>query len=806
MEALRGLAVLACLLPPLALGAAWARRAWRSPDAHTCLALGGLAGLSAHLVALNALSYVILPGTAAPALLGIECAALALCFLLNRESLRLDFAACRDDTRAVWPWMLPVAALWIFHLLYQGSSDQLFHASVCKPLQVSGLANTHPYDTAQVQIYHYGLNLLGASLGGFTGLEPWLAMNAVLALLVPLALGCCVEFLRAAAARDGHAPSRAYLLCGTLLFALGGNLHWTEVLAGGEELLKPDAPRFACDGLGGVYVTPALLSGWTWLAGLFAMALRWPESGGERSERGFSAAIPLGLALAAVNLLAEQTALAAGAALTVFTLARMRRGWAAARGLALAGLLGVGVAAVQGGMATGVALGMTTGANIRFAWTGIVAPSFPSAAQRVYPGHEGYAAMWWRDYAHTLLLLPLFAFWALKPKAPAAVRWLVGATLPGALGALYLTLSLNEFELFRFYQLYFGAAMLATGVWAARQWAGGKTGLPMRRSLAWAAGAAAAILCLQGARTTATSVLLLYDELPYRFDAGQIEALKTVEGAGQSSEGILSQSSRTYYHLPASPGVLGKAVFASDPNTQTSVVRSRAWERALGCPSPANLRTARARNVCLEPGFLANGLPLLEGCGWFERRGPFGANPRYYVYRYAGEWTAREEPMWRLRSMERCAVTGHATLGGRTLSFAALRALYDGDPRSAAALPADALAGEGLVLELANEPDAKARPYGPWLVWVLAAESDEGFAKRHLEVCVQEKPGGEWSAVNRRESGEFWEDPQRPRAWGRRFRGAKPLRVRIQLKDAAGAEKADWAEVYVGYAGTVEDE
>lgn len=798
MEALRGLSVLACLLPPLALGAAWVRRAWRSSDAHTCLALGGLAGLSAHLVALNALSYLILPCTAAPVLLGVECAALALCFLLDRACLRLDFAACREDVKAVWPGLLPVAALWIFRLLYQGGSDQLFHASLCKPLEFSGLPNTHPYDTAQVLIYHYGLNLLGASLGGFTGLDPWLAMHAVLALLVPLALGGCVEFLRAAAARDGRAPSRAYLLGGALLFALGGNLHWTEVLAGREVLLKPDSPRFACDGLGAVYVTPALLSGWTWLVGLFAMALRWPENEGE--SRRFSPALPLGLALAAVNLLAEQAALAAGVALTIFALARLRQGWRAVRGLVLAGVLGIGLAAVQGGMATGAVLGLTAGANIRFAWTGFFAPSFPSAAERVYPGDAGYAAMWWQDYAHTLLLLPLFAFWALKPKAPAAVRWLVGATLPGALCALYLTLSLNEFELFRFYQLYFGAAMLATGVWVAQCVSSA------RRGLAWAALVAAVLLCLQGARTTATSVLLLYDELPYRYDAGQVKALKAIDDAGQSGEGILSQSSRTYYHLPASPGVLGRAVYASDPLTQTSVVRSRAWERALACPSPANLRTARVRWICLEPGFLANGLPLLEGFGWFERQGPHGVNPRYYAYRYTGEWAARDETPWRLRTLERCAVTSDATLGGRPLSLATLTALYDGDPISAARLPVDALEKAGLVLELANEPGAEARPYGPWLVWVLAAESDDGFAKRHLEISVEEKPGGVWQPVNQQELGEHWADPQRPRAWGLRFRGAKPARVRIQLTQAGGAPEADWAEVYVGYAANFEDE
>ncbi|MCK6472465.1 MAG: hypothetical protein L6R28_12040 [Planctomycetes bacterium] len=798
MEVLRGLAVLACLLPPLALGAAWARRAWRSSDAHTCLALGGLAGLSAHLVALNALSYLILPGTAAAALLGIECAALLLCFLFGRESLRLDFAACRDDVKAVWPWLLPVAGLWIIHLLYQGGSDQLFHASLCKPLEIAGLPNTHPYDTAQVLIYHYGLNLLGASLGGFTGLEPWLAMHVTMAVLVPLALGGCVEFLRAAAARDGRTPSRAYVLGGTLLFALGGNLRWTAVLVGNEPLFMPGDPRFACDGLGAVFAAPALLSGWAWLIGIFAMALRWPE--GDAPGRGFSPAIPLGLALAAVNLLAEQAALAAAVALTVFAISRLRKGWSATRDLIGAGVLGLGVALVQGGMAAGAALGLTADANIRFAWTGTFAPSFPSIAERLYPGDAGYAAMWWQDYAHTLLLLPLFAAWALKPRAPAAVRWLVGATLPGALGALYLTLSLNEYDLFRFYQLYFTAAMLATGVWVAHYVSGA------RRGLAWAAVIALGVLCLQGVRTTAAGVLLLYDELPYRYDAGQIEALKAIDDAGRSGEGILSQSSRTPYHLPASPGVLGKAVFASDPNTQTTAFRGRAWERALACPSPGNLRTARTRNVGLEPAYLANGLPLLEGFSWFERRGPFGANPRYYVYRFTGEWAARDEAPWRLRSMERFAVTGDSTLGGRTLSMQALSALYDGDPLTAVPLPVDALSGEGLVLELANDPAANAHPNGPWLVWVLAAEIDEGFAKRSLEICIQEMSGATWSSVMLLENGEFWEDPQRPRAWGRLFRGAKPVRVRIQLTEANGAAKVDWAEVYAGYAATVDDE
>jgi len=65
MEILRGTPAFALLLPALVLGALRAQRAWRTRDAFTLLTLGAVVGLSTHLVALNALCYLLRPGLAA---------------------------------------------------------------------------------------------------------------------------------------------------------------------------------------------------------------------------------------------------------------------------------------------------------------------------------------------------------------------------------------------------------------------------------------------------------------------------------------------------------------------------------------------------------------------------------------------------------------------------------------------------------------------------------------------------------------------------------------------------------------------
>ena len=85
MPILQGALVVLLVLPAWAAGWLWLRiLATRRPDwdGHTCLILGGLSGLSAHLVALNAASYLLLPRHAAWPLLVAE---LALCSLLGRR-------------------------------------------------------------------------------------------------------------------------------------------------------------------------------------------------------------------------------------------------------------------------------------------------------------------------------------------------------------------------------------------------------------------------------------------------------------------------------------------------------------------------------------------------------------------------------------------------------------------------------------------------------------------------------------------------------------------------------------------------
>jgi len=666
MVILQGLACLLLLLPALAFGTVWVRRALGSNDAHMCLALGAVAGLSAHITALNALSYLILPTHAGLLLCSLEAAGAWLLArgIQRREGACFNAAACTVAVRDVWPWVGLLALLWFWTCLQNGSSDQLFHACVSTPMMRSGLPITHPFDTAQVLNYHYGLNLLAASLGGLAGLKPWWALNVVMALLSPVLLACCIEFLRAAAARDGREATRAELLCGTLLFALGGNLTWVDALRGQADWHPLHRLGFGCDGIAALFTAPAHASAWVWLLGVLALALRWtnPRTAVAQDSdpwtsglgRGlWSAAIPLGLMLGTVNLLAEHAALAIALALAVFAVWKLRRGFEGLSSLLLAGALGLGLALIQGGTVTGLALKLAGSGNLKPEPTGSPWPSFPSQLGRVSRGDAGYWAFSWKEYAHTLYLLPLYAAWAYAPRATTAARWILGATIPCAFVTLYVSFPLNEFDTYRFYQLYMSASMLASGLVLAWLW---QRPSGPARMLRWAALAMCVALSFAGVRATLTQVLYSNPNLPWDFSPGQAAALQEVERRGQAHEGILLQIPNMFFEgLPPTPGILGRCVAASDPNTDATVVRGRAWMNALRCPSPPNLRTARVRWVCLSGTDLARALPILEGCPEYELIGAYGPEmpgERYRLYRYKGDWEAKDEVWWNIRKME----------------------------------------------------------------------------------------------------------------------------------------------------------
>ena len=81
----------------------------------------------------------------------------------------------------------------------------------------------------------------------------------------------------------------------------------------------------------------------------------------------------------------------------------------------------------------------------------------------------------------------------------------------------------------------------------------------------------------------------------------------------------------------------------------------RAWWNALQCPSPSNLRTARARWVLLNGEGLTLALPILEGCPDFEFIGAYGPetpDERYRLYHYKGSWEEQDNAWWQIRHID----------------------------------------------------------------------------------------------------------------------------------------------------------
>jgi hypothetical protein len=817
MEALRGLAAVALLLPALALGALWTRRAWRTRDAHTCLALGAVVGLSTHVVTLNALSYLFLPGFATILLVLAEAvAAVWLGYRAGREEqlqteargARLfSFEVCRADVCAVWPWLTPVALLWMWQLAQTGSSDQLAQALFCEPLARRGLPAFHPLDTAQIFNYHYGLPLVAAGLGTVTGLKSWWALNAVLVLLVPVLLGACVEFLRAAAAREGRAATRPELLLGALLFALGGNLSWVDALTGRAGWFESLRPDFACDGPGGLHSAPAFLGGWTWLLAILALLLRWPvgpvgEVDSARSSSVHKAAsVPLfavGLSVGALALIAEHSFLAVGMVLAIVTVYRWGQSWREAWPWMLAGALGLALAVVQGGAITGMTLGLSGSQALSPHWTGHWLPTFPTQAGRVTPADCGaYWTVVWREYAHTLVLLPLLLLWAFSRRGPTAARWLLGAAAPGVLIAFYVSFPLNEFDTYRFYQTYFTAAMLVTGLWLARAWAGDWG--PAVPPLLMKADAATlrvpkplvvvltAILLLQGVRTTLAG-LETHPGLPWDVDPDQERALRVIEAQGRTGEGILCSVPGCLFQVPPSPIVWGRAVPASDPDTDVTVTRSRAWQRAWVCPSPANLRTARARWVLFSGEDLARAAPLLEGLDSFTRVGDFGL---YRLYRYDGTWEIPEDGLSDVKLWNVGGSTNLSLGGLRFTSPGKLSSLNDGRIETCVELDTEAFANEGLVIRTGMSH--------PSMVWLCAAKGTP-LLESAFEITIDYlDSSGAWRPVPA--PVRTIRSPGRPEALAVRFRVVETWTLLVKLKHRGpqpAPRTVPLAEVWVG--------
>ena len=322
--------------------------------------------------------------------------------------------------------------------------------------------------------------------------------------------------------------------------------------------------------------------------------------------------------------------------------------------------------------------------------------------------------------------------------------------------------------------------------------------------------AIATLLCLEGIRVTVAQAFLIYPELPYRYDPGQVAALEAVAARGQVAERILCQLPDLPFSIPPTPGVLGVPVAASDPNTDTQVQRGRAWQRALACPSPANLRTARTRWVCLEGGALAQALPLLEERPDVETLGVFGEAPRYRyrLYRYAGTWEEADHQLWRARKLERHSMYA-AQLAGARLAAADLARLADGDPETGTPLSSAALAGpEGLVLDLSGGQGRRAQEVS--LVWVLAMKGGADFRTwggLEVELLVQGTEAGAsapsptlaWVTVPSEATRVLFK-VQKPRAWGCQFPPLPALAVRLRFsgKPADPAAQVEWAEVYAG--------
>ena len=368
MLILRGLGAVVLLLPALALGAFWVRAAWRTRDAFTCWSLGPVVGLSAHLAGLNLLCHLVRPLSAGLVLTVAELAVLLVAagrFYRASSTPEMPAAAnagrAREPSAAVWRslgvfrWvLLVIVALWVFQAIHLGPTDPVVHSAVSGVLARRGLPSPNPCDPAQVLVYHYGLDLLSATLGEMTGLRPWQALHLWTAwLALWLAIMAC-EFLRAAAERAGEKPSGLELGLGLTVFLLGGGLAWVNWVLDRPGLVTVFETGFAWDGLSSLFRLPAVASGWVWWLALWTALLRWPRTAPGRSRAG-SPSVPFGVLLGVLPLLAEHVALVLGVVFVILTIHRLVRGADSSlcppdlAGWLAAGALGLGLGVFGGG-------------------------------------------------------------------------------------------------------------------------------------------------------------------------------------------------------------------------------------------------------------------------------------------------------------------------------------------------------------------------------------------------------------------------------------------------------------------------
>ncbi|MCZ7649385.1 MAG: hypothetical protein M5U26_29690 [Planctomycetota bacterium] len=780
-------------------GALWARAAFRTRDLVTCLALGGAAGFAAHLIALHALSYLFPIPAAGWLLAGVEVLLLLACGRGALQAGSFETAAARAELRGAAPWLLVLAGWCFLSVLLTGTTDQLNHANIAGVMLADGLPMRHPYDPGQVFMYHYGTDLLGAWLGASAGLPPvwmvtfWTACSGVWTLLL------VVEILRAAAAREGRAASSAELVFGALLFAFAGSFAWIDWLSGVKDFT--DLARLGFnDSFAGSIVVQSLGGGWLAFSGILAAVLRWPEPAARGRWSLATPALPLGLLLAVSILAGPHAGILAGLALLAVTAATLAtgRGPRPLGDWILAGALGVGLAAVQGGTLSGVLLGFSGSGQVALRWNGALLPVFPAWHQRVGPELPGYFAYGWRELGLGGWLAPLWWAWALAPglRAPAAARWLVLATAPGLALALWFHLPLDSIGLARFAQLHFSAVMLAAGLLLAKLWTAEH---PATRSLRRAACVlAACLLCMQSVRAAAQALLAPDPAHPLRLPAGQLEALEAVRRSGEPAP-VLAYGRDS---APVAPAVLGRPIRSVNPELNDWGVRSASWARALNTPSPRNLWRLGAGWVVASPEQLPHAVPLLEGLPDFEARGVYGAPPAFRLYRFRETSAWDEHGLARANRLRRREAT-RAAAGARLLPRDDALALLDGDPDTAALLEARDLAG-GLALEL--KPDARGLAPEINVVWLLAGRGldPERFRllkELDLELQVQRLDGGQPSyAWERPAEGECFplRRPERPAAWGLRFADRRVSALRVSFP--VGAAALPLAELYAGQA------
>ncbi|MCZ7644070.1 MAG: hypothetical protein M5U26_02120 [Planctomycetota bacterium] len=671
----QGLLCLLLMLFPVLAGAVWVRRAWRTSDLGTALALGAVVGLSAHLVALNALSYLLRPAVASGLLSALEAAALLAAWRRDRTGPAWNAAAWRADLRRALPVMLPVALAWAWDALDDGGTDQLTHSAKSAVLAVQGLPSLHPYDTQSVFVYHYGPDLLAAGWGGAAGWPPWWTFTVWLALLQVLTLLLALEALRAGAARAGAALGAWEIRLGLGLFALGGSLAWVDWLRGIEPFFPPQRACYACEGFAYVSKTLSMAAGWAWLLATVVAVLRWPETLNGRA----SPALPFGLLLGALTLLAPHAGLpiamvllaawACGRAKPQQILGASTPAW---RDLMLAAGFALGLALVQGGAPAAALLRWPEAEQTRLVWSGSAWPSFAALCDgrmtRILAGDPRWATLAWRELGPALagfLPLGVWAFWP-RPNPPVLARWLLLATAPCLFAGLFFELAINPFETYRFNQFALSAAYLALGLalgrFAARGAGRGRLALSCVLAL---------LLGLQGIRYTLQGVGESVPYLPFVYPRGQVGAVAYVESRGALGEGI----STGVLGFSAVPGLAGRPVRCADPGSDRFNRPGEAWTRALETPSPFNLRAAGCRWVAAPPDVWARAAPLLEGLADFEAHGVFGNDPPFRLYRYAGAWAWPEGGLATATRLERHPAT-QVVLSVAPLEAAAVRALF----------------------------------------------------------------------------------------------------------------------------------